>query len=185
MSFTLLARRQTSYVSSMIDDLYSGRILWLAANMPRVGRLELPHGEGEQIAKLCGSRANVQVYLNADMQVHDFAQEVKACALGQAAASVIGQAVIGATLQDVREARKAMLDMLKSGGPGPQGRFEGLRVLKIVADYPARHASVMVAIEATVKAVEDAFIQRITGCVLGWSERLEPDEDRTRRAGEA
>lgn len=144
----------------MIDDLYSTRILTLAANLPHAGRLASPEGTGERVAKLCGSRATVDVVLDDQGRVADFAQDVKACALGQAAAGVVGESVIGATVDDLTGARDAMLAMLKSGGEGPAGRFEGLRLLKQVADYPARHASTMVAIEATLEAVNGALAVR-------------------------
>lgn len=146
----------------MIDDLYSARILTLAANLPHAGRLPDPEGTGDRTAKLCGSRAIVDVILDADGRVAGFAQDVKACALGQAAAGVLGEAVIGATAGELRSARDAMLAMLKSGGEGPDGRFEGLRALKQVAAYPARHASTMVAIEATLDAVSQAQASRAT-----------------------
>ena len=144
----------------MIDDLYSARILKLAANLPHAGRLASPQGTGEQVAKLCGSRAVVDVTLDADGRIATFAQDVKACALGQAAAGVLGQSVIGASPAEIEAARDAMLAMLKSGGDGPTGRFDGLRALKQVADYPARHASTMVAIEATLQAVAQARAAR-------------------------
>jgi NifU-like protein involved in Fe-S cluster formation len=144
----------------MIDDLYSTRILTLAANLPHAGRLAAPEGTGERVAKLCGSRATVDVVLDDAGRIAEFAQDVKACALGQAAAGVVGESVIGATADDLTEARDAMLAMLKSGGEGPGGRFEGLRILKQVADYPARHASTMVAIEATLEAAQAALSAR-------------------------
>lgn len=143
----------------MIDDLYSARILTLAANLPHAGRVAAPHGTGEKVAKLCGSRAVVDVVLDEQGRIVEFAQDVKACALGQAAAGVLGESILGASEADIRQARDAMLTMLKSGGDGPTGRFEGLRALKQVADYPARHASTMVAIEATLAAVEQALSQ--------------------------
>ncbi len=144
----------------MIDDLYSARILTLAANLPHAGRLAAPEGTGDRTAKLCGSRAIVDVVLDVDGRVADFAQDVKACALGQAAAGVVGERVIGATTEELQSARDAMLAMLKAGGEGPEGRFEGLRALKQVADYPARHASTMVAIEATLDAIGEALTAR-------------------------
>ena len=140
----------------MIDELYSARILKLAANLPHSGRLPAPEGTGERVAKLCGSKAIIDVTLDRTGRVETFAQDVKACALGQAAAGVLGEAVIGATLDEIVDARDAMSAMLKAGGEGPTGRFEGLRALKQVADYPARHASTMVAIEATLDAVHEA-----------------------------
>jgi len=140
----------------MIDELYSARVLSLAANLPHSGRLAAPEGTGERVAKLCGSKAIVDVVLDAGGRVADFAQDVKACALGQAAAGVVGESVIGATPDEIADARDAMLAMLKSGGEGPAGRFEGLRALKLVAGYPARHASTMVALEATLDAIRQA-----------------------------
>lgn len=147
----------------MIDELYSARILSLAANLPHSGRLPLPDGTGERVAKLCGSKAIVDVTLDADGRIADFAQDVKACALGQAAAGVLGESVIGASADEIETARDAMLAMLKSGGEGPAGRFEGLRALKLVAGYPARHASTMVAIEATLDAVRQASLHSASG----------------------
>lgn len=141
----------------MIDDLYSARILSLAANLPHSGRLAAPEGTAERVAKLCGSRAIVDVTLDDEGRISDFAQTVKACALGQAAAGVVGESILGATAAEITQARDAMLAMLKSGGEGPVGRFEALRVLKQVADYPARHASTMVALEATLDAVNQAL----------------------------
>ncbi len=151
----------------MIDELYSARILRLAANMPHSGRLAAPQpserwGTGERVAKLCGSKAVVDVVLDAQGRIAAFAQDVKACALGQAAAGVLGETVIGATVDEIEAARDAMTAMLKSGGEGPAGRFEGLRALMQVADYPARHASTMVAIEATLDAVRQAMDRSVT-----------------------
>lgn len=141
----------------MIDDLYSARILSLAANLPHSGRLAAPQGSAERVAKLCGSKAIVDVTLDDQGRIKEFAQAVKACALGQAAAGVVGESILGASASEILEARDAMLAMLKSGGDGPDGRFEGLRALKQVADYPARHASTMVALEATLDAVNQAL----------------------------
>lgn len=145
---------------SVIDDLYSARILSLAANLPHAGRLPAPEGTGEKVARLCGSRAVIDVMLDDQGRVAEFAQEVKACALGQAGAGVVGENAIGATETEIEAARDAMLAMLKSGGKGPRGRFEGLGILKQVADYPARHASSMVAIEALLEAVRQALKSR-------------------------
>lgn len=147
----------------MIDDLYSARILTLAANMPRSGRLPSPDGTGHRVARLCGSTATVDVVLDAAGRVADYAQAVKACALGQAAAGVLGAQVIGASGDEIEQARDALLAMLKSGGEGPQGRFAELQVLKQVAGYPARHASTLVAVEAALDAVRAAERARLSG----------------------
>lgn len=139
----------------MIDDLYSAKILKLAANMPRAGRLPAPDATSEKVSKLCGSRVVVDVTVEGD-RVSDFAQDVKACALGQASAAVLGAAIMGASLSEIELARDAFRDMLKTGGPAPDGRFSDLSMLAPVKDYPARHTSTLLAFEATAEAVRRA-----------------------------
>jgi NifU-like protein involved in Fe-S cluster formation len=146
----------------MIDDLYSAKILGLVANMPHAGRLGAPQGSAERVSKLCGSRITVDVALDDEGRVKDFAQDVKACALGQAAAAVLGAHVIGADLTEIEAARDALRAMLKSGGPAPSGRFADLVVLQPVKDYPARHASTQLAFEAAAEAVRQALAATTT-----------------------
>jgi NifU-like protein involved in Fe-S cluster formation len=140
----------------VIDDLYSARILKLAADMPRAGRLAAPHGTAERTSRLCGSRVTVDVVL-ADGKVADFAQDVRACALGQAAAAVLGAHVIGASAEELSAARDDLRAMLKDGAPPPQGRFRDLAVLEQVRAFPARHASTLLAFEAVSAAVDAAI----------------------------
>lgn len=140
----------------MIDDLYSARILALAANMPLAGRLAAPQGSAEKTSKLCGSRVTVELTLDNGF-VADFAQDVKACALGQASAAVLGAHVIGASIAELESARDGLKAMLKDGCPPPQGRFADLKVLEAVRDYPPRHASTMLAFEAVVEAAHRAL----------------------------
>jgi NifU-like protein involved in Fe-S cluster formation len=139
----------------MIDDIYSAKVLKLAANLPRVGRLPAPDASVEKVSKLCGSRVVVDLTL-ADGRVSDFAQEVKACALGQAAASVLGAHVVGATPEELEVARDQFRAMLKTGGPAPDGRFSDLSMLAPVKDYPARHTSTLLAFEAAAEAARAA-----------------------------
>lgn len=141
---------------TMIDDLYSAKVLNLAANLPRIGRLAAPDGSAEKVAKLCGSRIIVDVGIT-DGRISDFAQEVRACALGQAAAAILGADVIGATPAEIEMARDQFRAMLKAGGPPPTGRFSGLSMLEPVKDYPPRHASTLLAFEATVEACRQAL----------------------------
>jgi NifU-like protein involved in Fe-S cluster formation len=139
----------------MIDDLYSASILRLVADIPRTGRLAAPDASAERVAKLCGSKITVDVVVKGGV-VADFAQDVRACALGQAAAAILGAHVIGASLDEIEVARDGLSAMLKEGGPAPLGRFSELSVLAPVKDYPARHASTLLAFEATLDAVRKA-----------------------------
>jgi NifU-like protein involved in Fe-S cluster formation len=139
----------------MIDDLYSAKILKAAANMPHAGRLAEPQGSSEKVSKLCGSKITVDLDLT-DGKVSRFAQDVKACALGQAAAAVLGAHAIGASVQEIESARDQLRAMLKAGGSPPTGRFADLAMLEPVKDYAPRHASTMLAFEAAVEAAHKA-----------------------------
>ena len=140
----------------MIDDLYSAKLLKLAANLPRLGRLADAEGSAEKVAKLCGSKVIVDVKLEAG-RVSDFAQDVKACALGQASAAILGAHVLGADLAEIEMARDQFRAMLKDGADAPTGRFSDLSMLAPVKDYPARHASTLLAFEAAAAAVRQAM----------------------------
>jgi NifU-like protein involved in Fe-S cluster formation len=146
---------RSPYIRLMIDDLYSAKLLKLAANMPRLGRLPAPDASADKVAKLCGSRVVVDVMVEGD-RVSDFAQDVKACALGQASAAVLGEHVVGASLAEIEMARDQFRAMLKQGADAPDGRFSDLSMLAPVKDYPARHASTLLAFEAAAEAVRRA-----------------------------
>lgn len=140
--------------------LYSSRILALASDMPRTARLTDPDATARKRAPLCGSTVTVDIKTEGD-RVTDFGQDVKACALGQASAAVIGAAIVGQDVATIRRGRDQLLSMLKEGGPVPDAPFEGLDVLEPAKDYKNRHASIMLAFEATLDALEQA---RATNC---------------------
>ena len=135
--------------------LYSKRILALASDMPHTERLENPHGTARRRSPLCGSTVSVDIALK-DGRIAEYGQDVKACALGQAAASVVGANVIGRSHDEIRAARDALRAMLKDDGPVPDAPFDGLEVLLPARDYKNRHASIMLALEAIDEAFEDA-----------------------------
>lgn len=135
--------------------LYSAKILALAADIPHLDRLETPGATVKRRSPLCGSTVTVDVTMK-DGKITQFGQDVKACALGQASASVVGGAIIGATRAQVETARDQLKAMLKAGGPVPDAPFEGLEVLIPARDYKNRHASILLALEATLEAMDQA-----------------------------
>lgn len=140
---------------SDLIKLYSGRILELAASIPHQGRLDAPMGSARKRSPLCGSTVTVDVTLT-DGRISGFAQDVKACALGQAAASVLGRVAIGRTGAELNAARAALQAMLKEAGPIPAAPFEGYEVLIPARDYKNRHASILLALEAACEAIAAA-----------------------------
>lgn len=135
----------------MIDSLYNSDILGLAAAL-RNERLTRPCASARKVSKLCGSELEIDIAMNNGL-VSEAAVRVKACALGQASAAVLMSAIEGASLAEIETARDALRAMLKSGGAAPSGRFEKLSALSGVAQYPARHASTLLAFDAAVDAV--------------------------------
>ncbi len=138
---------------NMLDDVYNTKILELAANIPRLGRLDAPDATARAHSKLCGSTVIVDLKVE-EGRVTDFAHDVKACALGQASSSLLARHVIGASGPELRQLRDVMRAMLKENGPPPAGKWAEFAVLEPVRDYKARHASTLLTFEATVDALE-------------------------------
>ena len=141
---------------SDLIKLYSARILGLAADIPHHGRLAAPQGTARRRSPLCGSTVTADVMVK-DGRIAAFAQDVKACALGQASAAVLGAVVIGRTLPELHAARDGLRAMLKGDGPVPAAPFEGYEVLLPARDYTNRHASILLPLEAICEAMEAAL----------------------------
>ncbi|ETX29825.1 iron-sulfur cluster assembly scaffold protein [Roseivivax isoporae] len=140
---------------SDLIKLYSQRILALAADIPNTARLDAPDATARKRSPLCGSTVTVDVQLR-DGRVSAYGQDVKACALGQAAASVVGRSIVGCRPEEVRAARDALRAMLKDNGPVPAAPFDGLEVLRPAQDYKNRHASILLALDAASAALDEA-----------------------------
>jgi NifU-like protein involved in Fe-S cluster formation len=136
----------------MLNDIYNKRILELAADIPRLGRLPAPDASAKAHSKLCGSTVTVDLKVEGDI-VTDFAHDVKACALGQASSSIMARHVVGSTVEELRLVREAMRRMLKENGAPPEGKWQDLGVLEPVRDYKARHASTLLTFDAVVDAL--------------------------------
>ena len=136
----------------MLSDIYNRRILELAADIPRLGRLKSPQASAKAHSRLCGSTVVVDLVVE-DGRVSDFAHDVKACALGQASSSLMARHVIGATPAELRDLRATMRRMLKENGPPPSGKWAEFAALEPVRDYKPRHASTLLTFDAVVDAL--------------------------------
>ncbi|MBV8471800.1 MAG: iron-sulfur cluster assembly scaffold protein [Hyphomicrobiales bacterium] len=136
----------------MFDDIYNARILELAADIPRLGRLAAPDATAKAHSRLCGSTVVVDLSLR-DGRVSDFAHDVRACALGQASSSLMARHIIGATPEELVALRETMIRMLKAGGPPPDGKWAEFAVLEPIRDYKPRHASTLLTFDAVVDAL--------------------------------
>lgn len=141
---------------SDLMQLYSRRILALTTAIPHQGRLDAPEATASKRSPHCGSSVSVDVVLR-DGAIIDFAQQVRACALGQASAAVLGGAVMGRTRDELVVARDELRAMLKQDGPVPNPPFADLEALLPARDYPNRHASILLAWDATIEAMDSAL----------------------------
>lgn len=143
------------YSRHVITPLYNRDILRLAASIPHVGRLDAAQARVERRSAVCGSRVAVDIVLDQEGRVRALAQEVNACALGQAAASLMGTSVIGASAAELAAARDALAGYL-AGTRADPGAWPGLEILGVARPFAARHASILLAFEAAAAAAEAA-----------------------------
>ena len=143
----------------MLNEVYNKRIIELAGNIPRIGRLSDPDASATAHSRLCGSTVTVDLKMSGD-EVTDFAHDVKACALGQASSSMMARNVIGAKADELRDLRETVRRMLKENGAPPGGRWADIAVLEPVRDYKARHASTLLTFDAVVDAINQIEAKR-------------------------
>lgn len=151
---------------TQLSDIYSTRILELAAAIPRTARLAAPEATASAHSKLCGSTIAVDLVMDGDT-ITDFGQTVKACLLGQAAASVVGREIVGTSAAEFRRVASEMRAMLKQNGSPPAERWADLAVLEPVRDYKARHTSTLLVFEAVEKAIAEIEAKRLAPAVTG------------------
>jgi NifU-like protein involved in Fe-S cluster formation len=138
-----------------MNDLYTLEVLRLASNLTRLGKLQNPHTVVNKVSRLCGSKIEVGVRIE-NGQIKEFAQQVQACVLGQAAASILATHIVGASIQELAEATENLASMLSSGKPPPDGRFAELPALLHVHGYPRRHEATLMPFRAALEAAHKA-----------------------------
>ena len=137
-------------------DIYDQKIIQLAADIPHIGRLDRPDAQARAVSRLCGSEVEVQLCVQND-RITQFAQQVKACILGQAASSIMGRHIIGSHLDELVALAETMRAMLYEKGAPPKGKWADLEILLPVRDYKTRHASTLLtfnAVESCIRQVK-------------------------------
>lgn len=135
-----------------IDEIYNTKLIDLAGATVRGERLANPDATATVHSKTCGSTVTIDLKLSGG-KVSDYGQTVKACLLGQAAASVMAREIVGSTPRELHQVAAQMRAMLKEGGPAPAGRWADLAALLPVRNYKARHASTLLVFDAVEEAL--------------------------------
>ncbi len=136
-----------------LSDLYSSKIIEIAANLPIIEPLEIADASFRKVSRICGSSMRVELKMQ-DGIVSDYSHEISACALGQTAASIVAQQIIGSNPKELRQLRNVMFAMLKENGAPPGGKWSELKYLQSVRNYPARHTSTMLIFDAVVECLD-------------------------------
>ena len=137
------------------QPLYTIEILRLAASIPNLGRLDAPHGRAEVRSPTCGSKYSIDVILDDGGRVSEFAQQVEACAFGQASAALMGVGVIGRNAEDVETALVEFAAWLDEGQEGP-GDWPGLGALTPARSRRGRHGAMLLPFRGLLAAIRDA-----------------------------
>ena len=136
-----------------LSDLYSEKILEIAANQPIPGRLPEPGATARRVSRICGSSIEVDIAL-ADGVITGYGHAISACALGQTSAAIVASNVVGTPADEMRLVRTQMYAMLKADGAPPAGRWDDLKYLQPVKDYRPRHTSTLLVFDAVVDALD-------------------------------
>jgi NifU-like protein involved in Fe-S cluster formation len=137
-----------------LSDLYSQRILEIAANQPIPGRLVNPDATVRRVSRVCGSTIEVDI-LVADGLITGYGHKIAACALGQTSAAIVAANIVGTPMAEFRALRQQMTAMLKADGSPPTGRWSDLAYLEPVRDYPPRHTSTLLVFDAVAEALDN------------------------------
>ncbi|MCW4461165.1 iron-sulfur cluster assembly scaffold protein [Sphingomonas sp. BT-65] len=144
----------------MNAPLYNNQILRLAASIPFHERLESPMASVEKRSPVCGSRVTVDVNLDADGRVAAIGMVVRACALGQASAALMGAHAVGRTLAELETARDELTAWLAGERDVPPG-WPGLEIFAPALPHSARHPSIRLGFEAIAEAARLAAAERV------------------------
>lgn len=144
-----------------MKELYSRDIMAFAANIPCVGRLSAPAGQGMAHSRLCGSRISVSLNMDGEV-VGEYAQEVRACLVGQAAAAIVGHNIIGSSRREIADIRERVRLMLEEGCEAPDGKWSDFALLAPVRKYKSRYSTVLIVFDAVIEAMDMAASSRET-----------------------
>ena len=136
-----------------ISDLYSQKILELAANAPQPPRLVKPDASARKVSRVCGSLIEVDVVVR-DGVIAEYGHHLSACALGQTSAAVVAREIVGTPAGEFLLLRNQMHAMLEADGMPPAGKWADLAYLEPVRDYKARHISTLLVFDAVAEALE-------------------------------
>lgn len=136
-----------------LSDLYSQKILEIAANQPVPGRLAAPDATARRVSRVCGSSIEVDIAVSAG-KIVGYGHKLSACALGQTSAAIVATNIVGTPVDEFRALRQQMTAMLKAEGAPPSGRWSDLGYLEPVRDYAPRHTSTLLVFDAVADALD-------------------------------
>jgi nitrogen fixation NifU-like protein len=138
----------------MSDDLYQRAIMDRAKTPVRAGRLPSPDVSVTIDNPLCGDRITLDLKLE-NGTIADIAHHVRGCALCQASASVMAEAVVGQRTADAGTGREQLKAML-GGNEAPAAPWNGYGIFTPLRAHKSRQDCVLLPLEALAQALAQA-----------------------------
>lgn len=138
-----------------MSELYNKEILRWSTRLTAEKSLPDAQAHAQKTSRICGSRLTVDVRFEGGVIV-DYAQDVKACALGQASAAIVAAGAVGLDEASFTDLKTRFVHMLDTGEADFPTNWADLAILAPVFEHPARRGSVMLPFEC----LEDIFNQQ-------------------------
>jgi NifU-like protein involved in Fe-S cluster formation len=137
----------------MNAPLYTMEILRLAGSLPDPAHLERVDGKALLRSPTCGSTVRTEVQIDNGI-VTAISQQVRACAFGQAAASLVAKHARGRTADEVARTLVGLSAWLDGSSDEPGGW--GLEALGPARSRTSRHGAILLPLRSLLAAIEDA-----------------------------
>lgn len=136
----------------MNEPLYGMAVLRLAAAVADYPPLDGADATVEKRSPICGSRVVLTLRLDEQGRAAGIGIQAQACALGQAAATVLARGIVGRSADEVGRVTAGWSGFL-AGTVEEVPDWRDLALLATGRNYPARHASLRLAFEAASEAM--------------------------------
>lgn len=130
--------------------LYTPEVLGLTIRLAHYPWSDALPLQGEARSQSCGSTIALGLSLGEQGTVESIGIRSQACAIGQAAAAIFADAVIGRGPEEVCVTGETMARWLSREGPMPE--WPGLAKIAAARDYPGRHGAVLLPWRAAIQA---------------------------------
>jgi NifU-like protein involved in Fe-S cluster formation len=134
--------------------LYTPELLALTLELASWPAMENLPMHGDARAATCGSTLTLDLALDDAGRIETLGLRVRACAVGQAAATLFARHATGRDLTSLQGIHDRIEGWLEGEAPLPD--WPGLDMLEPARAYPARHGAIILPWKAAIAALSSA-----------------------------